>query len=69
MSKPRPRRRDALELCRERGFSVGDVLVSDHWKKPRRIVSLERSSVLYTAGSAMDTMTSMPDDVRRAAPS
>lgn len=60
------RRKKAVELCKERGFTPGDVLVSDHWKKPRKIVALQPSSVLYTIGNYMDIMSTMPDDVRKA---
>jgi len=59
------RRRDAVEMCRERGFFIGDTLVSDHWKKPRRIVAFERAAVLCKVGDALEALTTMPDDARK----
>lgn len=62
----RMRRKKAVELCRERGFAPGDVLVSDAWKKPRKIAAIQPNSVLYTIGNFMDIAVTFPEDVRKA---
>lgn len=61
----KPRRLDAIQTCKDRGFFLGDVLVSDHWKKPRRIVAFAKKAVLYKIGDRMDLMETVPEDVRR----
>jgi len=59
------RRKKAVELCQERGFVPGDVLVSDAWRKPRKIVAIQQDSVLYRSGEFLDSLHTMPDDVRK----
>lgn len=60
------RRKKAVELCQKRGFAPGDVLVSDAWKKPRKIVAIQQDSVLYRSDEFLDSLYTMPDDVRKA---
>jgi len=60
-----PRRKNAIELCQERKFFIGDILVSEHWKKPRLIVAFERTAVLYKVGEVLEAMGTMPEDVHK----
>jgi len=60
------RRKRAVELCKERGYVPGDVLVSAAWKKPRKIAAIQPNSVLYTIGEFLDTAVTFPGDVRKA---
>lgn len=57
--------KDAIELCQERGFFIGDMLVSDEWSYPRKIVAFEKTAVLYKIGTMLDIMATMPADVHR----
>jgi hypothetical protein len=58
-------RKPAFETCREQGWEPGDVLASDAWAEPKKIVSITKTSVVLRAGKGRHQLRALPADVHR----